>query len=35
VAGVLYLAGGLPPVLRLVERLLPDEVMRPEAGETP
>ena len=35
VAGVLYLAGGLPAVLRLVERLLTDEVARPEADETP
>ena len=31
VAGVLYLAGGLPAVLRLVERLLADGVARPEA----
>ena len=27
--------GGLPAVLRLVERLLTDEVARPEADETP
>ena len=34
VVGVLYLARGLPAVLGLVERLLTDEVARPEADET-
>jgi ribonuclease-3 len=35
VVGVLYLADGLPAVLRLVDRLLPDEPPRPEPGLTP
>ena len=34
VVGVLYLAGGLAAVLRLVERLLADGVAPPEADET-
>jgi ribonuclease III len=35
VVGVLYLTGGLPAVLRLVERLLPGGVARPDPDETP